>query len=543
MLGEKRSRGLRVLVAGLVAGAVVSAAAASQAYELDTHFYDTYAMAREAGFKHDYARFLALGSEWVDKGISSTPVGGAIVGTLLRRIWHFPGYRYRVAVPREGEASKLSKFTGKFTFKSITTFNHPVAHKLFDEGMRQSNWMKIALSIHTIQDSAGHSGYTDTLGHLEFGHNPDRTWLAGDKYQRMTGLVFKLLVALRQVAPGEALEGWALKERARPVTDQDASRLQESFWKKMAPLVTRDYFKDPRYTPEAVNTILREARKNGYIVENEGFRLEKNLPTAKDYLVDAAGKPGLSPRKDPTFANRKDARAVLKDWVTQKRAAEIQKGILVKGSVFNMAVLDNAGYRDVRLALQKVEQQVKDPQERARRYREIVTPEITRDVISWTVDDFTRGQIPHKFDDYVHVAFEANSVPRKIEKKLKEQDRQEHIKKTYGADVQFGKQGDTFTRKDRLGAMLVKWGHNLRTAVRDISRRGVSSHGCVKGYQCAAVLNDKVKSGEYPRLGELSKRNVLGRSPVRTDVRTKITHARAKLANAKTKVSGLFRRP
>jgi hypothetical protein len=493
----------RVLVAGLAASLVVLVSTGAHAYELDTHFYDTYAMAREAGFKHEYAKFLATGSEWVDKGVSSTPMGGAILGTLLRRIWHFPGYRYKTAVGNHER--------GKWKWKSIATFNHPVAHKLFDEGMKQNNWMKVALSIHTVQDSAGHSGFSDALGHLEFGHNPDRTWVAADKYKRMTGLVFKQLVALRQVAPNDALEGWAMKKRDKPVTDKDHQNLQASFWKKWEPVVRKNYFRDPRYAPAAVNSILRDAKKNGYIVENASFKLEKNLPAAKDYLLPGA----KSGTKDPYHRDRKDARQMLKEWVTTRRTAEISKGILAKGSIFNLKALDAAGYKDIRLELEKVEKQVRDPKERIKRYKALVTPSITREVINWTVDNITRGQIPRKFDEYVHVQFESNSGPREIEKTLKENDRRAQIKKVYGADIKFGPKSATFGRKDRITAGLVKWGHNLRTIVRDFGKRGVSAHGSVKGYQSAVVLNNKVQSGHYPKMGELGKRSILGRSRVR----------------------------
>lgn len=502
------NRVVGIVMTCCVIGLVLLVSTGAHAYELDTHFYDTYAMAREAGFKHNYAKFLATSSQWVDEGVSSTPMGPVISGTLLRRIWHFAGYRYKSNVAADGRS--------KFKLKSIATPNHPVAHKLFDEGLRQSNWMKVGLSIHPVQDSLGHAGFSDVAGHAEFGHNPDRTWLSPAKYKKMTGLVFKQLVALRKVAPSEALEGWALKKRENPVTNKDSTALQESFWKKWGTVVSKDYFKDPRYTPEAVKFVLRDAKEKGFLIENRSFKLENNLPAEKDYLAKNA-KAG---KKDPLHRDRKDARKVLKTWVTRKRGAEIAQGILVKGSIFNMRALDAAGFKDIRLALQKIERETRDPRERIRRYKEYVTPEITREVINWTVDNLTRGHIPRRFDEYVKVQFENEKGPRQVEKKLKIQDRRDQIKKTYGSDIQFGSKHDTFGRKDKIAAALVKWGHNLRTAVRDFTRRGVKAHASVKGYQSAAVLNNKVKSGAYPKMGPLGKRSWLGRSRVRAPKRT-----------------------
>jgi hypothetical protein len=301
-----------------------------------------------------------------------------------------------------------------------------------------------------------------------------------------------------------------LKKRAQPVTDKDHRELQESYWKKMEPLIRRNYFKDPRYTPKVVNSILRDARKNGYIRENARFKLEKNLPREQDYLLaGAAGK------NDPSLGGRKEARQVLKEWVTKQRAAEVSKGILVKGSVFNLKALDAAGYKDIRVALEKLEKQEPDPAKRIKRYKEIVSPEITRDVIYWTVDNLTRGHIPQKFGPYVHVQFENQGGPRQIEKQLKESDRRAHIKKVYGVDLKFGRKADYFKGKDQVSAIFVKWGHNIRTIARDFGRRGIKAHSSVKGYQSAKVLNDKVESGAYPQMGTLDKRSVTGRSRVR----------------------------
>lgn len=513
MVGISRKFSLVVVVVA----AVLFGGTRAEAYEVDTHFYDTYAMAREAGFKHEYARFLALGAQWVDQGVSSSAMGGPVVGKMLRRTWHFPTYLYKTKSTGHGASN--------FKWIGIATFNHPVAHKLFDEGMRQSNWMKVALSIHVIQDSSGHSGFSDALGHAEFGHNPDRTWMAPKKYKRMTGMVFQALVALRKVVPEEALEPWALKRREAPVTAQDHVELQESFWKKVGPLVSKDYFRDPRYTPSAVNEILRDAKDKGFLIENANFKVEKSLPRESAYLLETAKS-----APNPLHTDRKDARTVLKEWVTQRRMAEIKKGILVKGSIFNLTALDAAGYKDVRLALEKVEREERDPAKRVQRYQQIVTPEITKDVIHWTVDELTRGHIPQKFGPYIHVQFESEDGPRTVEKWLKEKDRRAFIKGAYGKDIKFGKEaGEFFSRKDQISAALVKWGHNIRTVARSVTRRGIKAHHQVKGYQSPEVLNQKLKSNAYPEMGELGKRSLYGRSKSKRPKRPKRPATRARV--------------
>src|SRR6185312_16545428 len=149
--------------------AVVTGSTEAKAYELETHCYDTYILARRVGFTREYAEFFCKGAQAVDEGVSSTPMAPTLLyGEMLRRIWHAPTYLFqKQTVTQDGHA--------KVQLTAAAEANHPVASKLLDEGLREGNWFKIALSIHVIEDSYGHSGFTTELLHLYTGHNPDRT--------------------------------------------------------------------------------------------------------------------------------------------------------------------------------------------------------------------------------------------------------------------------------------------------------------------------------------------------------------------------------
>src|SRR4051812_29813945 len=68
----------------------------SQAYDVDTHFYSTYAMARYAGIRHEAAEKIALATQWMDESYISDPTSMIVLpvtGVRKRRLLHFPSQR------------------------------------------------------------------------------------------------------------------------------------------------------------------------------------------------------------------------------------------------------------------------------------------------------------------------------------------------------------------------------------------------------------------------------------------------------------------
>src|ERR1700744_897244 len=77
-----------------VAGGFFSVTA--QAYDVDTHFYGTYAMARFAGIGPDAAAKVATAAQWMDESYLSDPTSMIlmpITGVAKRRLLHFPASR------------------------------------------------------------------------------------------------------------------------------------------------------------------------------------------------------------------------------------------------------------------------------------------------------------------------------------------------------------------------------------------------------------------------------------------------------------------
>ena len=68
----------------------------AHAYDEDTHFYGTYAMARFAGIKHEVATKIALSAVWMDESYISDPTSMIFLpmtGIKKRRLLHFPSTR------------------------------------------------------------------------------------------------------------------------------------------------------------------------------------------------------------------------------------------------------------------------------------------------------------------------------------------------------------------------------------------------------------------------------------------------------------------
>ncbi len=438
--------------------AVLGASPTVHAYQTETHCYDTYEMARRVGFTNEYAKFFCTGAEWVDQGIMSTPMSPLpITGELLRRLYHAPTRFFQAQnVTQDGHASAQITATAEP--------NHPVASRLLDEGLRQGNWFKLALAIHVLEDSFGHAGYWTTLLHLYSGHNPDRTWMAVAKYKEMTGVVFQALLAIRAVAPDEALEPWAREARKQPLDLNEYKKLENDHWQDVEKLIARDYLRDPRYTPKVVDYILRLAKAKGYL--NPIFDVNAHLPGPSDYLLTAeeqeeARKKYAVKFKDgtPTYVDeyaltRKDARQVLKDWVVKMRKEELAHGILVTGSIFNMKILDYYGRRGVREALLRVENEIfhYDIQERIAAHNRLITPEQEMQIIEQTVDFISDHQIPIEFDEYHHTQFESDDGPRALEQQLVISDRREQIYQRHGVNVEF----KANTRASRIEAKAQK---------------------------------------------------------------------------------------
>ncbi len=180
----------------------------AQAYDVDTHFYGTYSMARFSGIRHEVALKIATATQWMDESYISDPLSMIIlpdVGIKKRRLLHFPGSRVANALTVNTLPTMLDP-SSKVKLKSFTETeaDHEFASELFTEGLKQGDLMTAAAGLHTLEDSFAHAGTIAELGHAHFWHHPDRPYVDEEsvaKYFRMNRAVFKAMVALRELLP------------------------------------------------------------------------------------------------------------------------------------------------------------------------------------------------------------------------------------------------------------------------------------------------------------------------------------------------------
>src|SRR4051812_46584052 len=85
---------MRKIFFGTFAYLIFGFSLAANAYEVDTHFYATYAMARYVGIGHEIASQIALSAQWMDETNLSSPfLLLPVSGDHARRLFHFCGTR------------------------------------------------------------------------------------------------------------------------------------------------------------------------------------------------------------------------------------------------------------------------------------------------------------------------------------------------------------------------------------------------------------------------------------------------------------------
>ncbi len=255
---------------------------AAQAYDIDTHFYGTYAMARFAGIDHEYASKIAASTQWMDESYISDPLSMIILpvtGVKKRRLLHFPATRIASEISKNTiptEFQTLIDPTSKLPLKEFTETeaNHLFASEMLNEGLMEGNLMKAAVGLHTLEDSYAHAGTISELGHAHFWHHPDRPFAdeaSVEKYFQMTEVVFQALVAMRELIPHNHLN---LQYKHKP--DQtvanyqlDAKTLAEEYKNLdiVQKTVSKKILNDPKYVNVALDLAFARAYDKGILLD------------------------------------------------------------------------------------------------------------------------------------------------------------------------------------------------------------------------------------------------------------------------------------
>jgi hypothetical protein len=288
----------------VTATTVMASAPKAQAYDEDTHFYGTYAMARYSGIRHEAAMKIALSAQWMDESFISDPTSLIflpITGVKKRRLLHFPSSRVVGSLNADAQQTLLGNpdnmnpmlktfadwfikkvgYEGKLdglNFMTETEEDHPFASELLMQGLKQGNLMMAAASIHTLEDSYAHAGTPAEQGHAAFWHWPDRPFASMPKYFRMVHSVMSVMVTLRQMLPPEAID-CSLHLTPAPSTTPNckmtASELAKNYslQPEVVATVSRDVLKDKEYVMTALKDLFARAVKAKYVkLDNDSYK-------------------------------------------------------------------------------------------------------------------------------------------------------------------------------------------------------------------------------------------------------------------------------
>jgi hypothetical protein len=249
----------------------------TKAYSWDTsvHFYTTYALARYVGIGHEVAVNLAINAEWVDYSKFSSPMGGLIVGTHLRRLFHFVT-TYRVT---PGEIRSHGRIPG---FLGISDPLEPLGVEMFIKGLMENDIEMIGMGLHTMEDLTGHAGFSPTGGHAEFGHHPDRLHVYPERFEHMITMVTRALEVVRDRLPPEAIDhkfrDFMVNDgMGMPHAQLSADELAKRFLAREDVQAARqNILQDPVYIEFAIRELFMIAQKRKFILPE--VKIEEVLP-------------------------------------------------------------------------------------------------------------------------------------------------------------------------------------------------------------------------------------------------------------------------
>lgn len=275
----------------------------AQAYDVDTHFYGTYAMARFAGIRHEIAAKIATGTQWMDESYISDPLSMIIlpdVGVKKRRLLHFPGSR----IANKLTVSTLPTILDPSSKVQLKTFteteaDHEFATEMFTEGLMSGNLMMASAGIHTLEDSFAHAGTIAELGHAHFWHHPDRPYVdeaSVEKYFVMCRSVLKAMVAIRSLLPANGYDT-TVKFGDKPNYQMNGNELADIYTQlpQVRRIISRKVLNDPNFVKFALEDVFKRAKNVGYVKPGyEGYL--RNFTDGQDTYAAAGSVAKSMPR-------------------------------------------------------------------------------------------------------------------------------------------------------------------------------------------------------------------------------------------------------
>ena len=267
----------------------------SNAYDVDTHFYGTYSLARFAGIRHEVALKIATSAQWMDESYISDPLSMIIlpdVGIKKRRLLHFPGSR----IANKLTVDTLPTIIDPSSKVKLRTFteteaDHEFATEMLNEGMMSGDLMMVGTGLHTLEDSFAHAGTIAELGHAHFWHHPDRPYVdeaSVTKYFKMTRSVLKAMVAMRMLLPANAVDT-TVQFGEKPNYQQNGEKLADIYEQipEVRSAVSRKILNMPEFVDFALKDVFGRARRVNYV--KDGYQpYLKNYTAGEDAYTAAA---------------------------------------------------------------------------------------------------------------------------------------------------------------------------------------------------------------------------------------------------------------
>lgn len=279
----------------LIGGTILLCSLTAHSYDVDTHFYGTYSMARFAGIRHEIALKIAAGTQWMDESYISDPLSMIIlpdVGIKKRRLLHFPGTR----IANKLTVNKLPSILDPSSGIELRTFteteaDHDFATEMFTEGLMQGDLMKASTGLHTLEDSFAHAGTISELGHAHFWHHPDRPYVddeSVEKYFKMTRSVLRAMVAIRSLLPASGVDT-DVKFGQTPNYQLNGDQLADIYSEipQVRKAISRKILNEPTFVRFALDNVFQRAQKVNYL--KAGYQGYMNNFTPGQDSYQAAG--------------------------------------------------------------------------------------------------------------------------------------------------------------------------------------------------------------------------------------------------------------
>jgi hypothetical protein len=461
--------------------AFLTGATSAVANEADVHLRVSYHLYRAAGYNDEISKYLSITNQYIDMSAASSPM----LFSSQRQLFHFPGDLEKINVDGHGNFGFLSNF---FESKlSLAERNHPLANYLIYKGMKTGDLQTFGFGFHTKIDGTGaHVGYSNMLGHLTDGHNPDRVFLEPGKFENMVRSLLQSLIQARQLLPPEMLdiEGSLkylntlapetyLKRQLTAADLNDASLVSMVVLSdaKLQQIIREDIFKKYEYKWIALNRIY-ESFKSQKIIHadlkfSQLFLNEWMKDTSMDvndviraciiktfhsgFLTDVNQTKVFDLKR---FLGVTTLDNFLLKVATEKKRYEnrIRQHLDILEKIKNGLVLDSAMAErvmqegDVLLTgvAPDSEDQILSEEMIQKRSQQLAEARIADDFVLKLTKDFIPMD-PRKYSEYVKQNFEGETINRKFEVKYKDEAFRRFFSVVWGtnwvlADVKFTEQ-------------------------------------------------------------------------------------------------------